>query len=164
MTHDTIVKRAILIGKSVEVRDSFSFAAPCSVLRAVQIYCSSYYGSLAGWELDGAEAQKCYGVWRLNVLLTHNLPRATHRFFLPMLAPGAVSAKGEILSRFVSFFRGLRTAPSHKVVTAALLLAMDRRTTLARNIAYVESQTGPSLVKKLLFVTSSWSIVAVGPG
>ena len=61
MTHDTTVKRAILIGKTVEVRDSFPFASPPSVLRALQVYCSSYYGSLAGWELEGAEAQKFYG-------------------------------------------------------------------------------------------------------
>ena len=157
MSHDITVKRAILIGKSCEVRDSFAFAAPSSVLRALQVYCSSYYGSLAGWDLEGAEAQKFYGVWRLNVLLSHNLPRETHRYFLPMLAPGAVSAKGEILARFVSFFRGLRTAPSHEVVTAALLLARDRRTTLAKNIAFVKSQTGqdpwtasPQLVRSVI--------------
>ena len=76
--HDVLVKRAVLISKLVEVRDSFAFASPSSVLRALQVYCSSYYGSLAGWELEGAEAQKFYGVWRLNVLLTHKLPRATH--------------------------------------------------------------------------------------
>ena len=111
----------------------------------------------AGWELGGAEAHKFYGVWRLNVLLAHNLPRETHRFFLPMLAPEAVSAKGEILARFVAFFRGLRTAPSHEVVTAALLLARDRRSMLARNIAYVMSQSGqdpwtasPQLVRSVI--------------
>ena len=51
MSHDTSVKRAILIGKSVEVWDSFTFAAPSSELRALQVYCLSYYGSLAGREL-----------------------------------------------------------------------------------------------------------------
>ena len=142
MTHDIKVKRAILIGKSVEVLDSLSFAAPSSVLRALQINCSSYYGSLAGWELGGAEAYKFYGVWRLNMLLAHNLPRETHRFFLPMLAPEAVSAKGEILARSVAFFQGRRTAPNHEVVTANLLLARHRRSMLVRNIAYVMSQSG----------------------
>ena len=57
---------------------------------------------MAGLELEGPDAQKFYGVWRLNVVLTHNLPRATHRYFLLMLDPGAV-ARGEILSRFVKF-------------------------------------------------------------
>ena len=156
MRHDAIVKRAILISKSVEVRESFSFASPPSVLRALQIYCSSYYGSLAGWDLDGPEAKMFYGVWRLNILLSHNLPRATHRYFLPLLAPGSVSARGEIASRFVKFFRGLRSAPSHEVVTAALLLARDQRTMLARNITYIERLTGqdawaasPDLVRSI---------------
>ena len=162
MSHDATVKRAILIGKSVEVRDSFGFASPPSVLRALQVYCSSYYGSLAGWQLAGPEAHKFYGVWRLNILLTHNVPRATHRYFLPLLAPGAVSAKAEIMARFVKFFRGLRAAPSHEVVSAALLLARDMRTTLAKNIAYVETLTGqdawaasPQLVRGIIMKTET---------
>ena len=142
LRHDVIVKQAVLISKSVEVHDSFTFASPPSVLKALQVYCSSYYGSLAGWELEEVKAQKFYGVWRLNVLLTHKLPRATRRYFLPKLAPGAVSARAEILPRCVKFFRGLRAAQSHEVVSEALLLARDRRTTLAKNIDYVERVTG----------------------
>ena len=112
---------------------------------------------MAGWDLDGPEAKKFYGVWRLNILLAHNLPRATHRYFLPLLAPGSVSARGEIAARFIKFFRGLRSAPSHEVVTAALLLARDQRTTLAQNIAYIERLTGqdawaasPELVRSIV--------------
>ena len=93
MSYDASVKRAILIGKSVEVQDCFRFASAPSVLRALNVYCSSYYGSLAGWDLEGPEAKKFYGVWRLNVLLTHNVPRATHNYFLPLLAPGAELAR-----------------------------------------------------------------------
>ena len=40
MHHNITVKLAILIGKSVEVRDSFSLEAPSSILRALQVYCS----------------------------------------------------------------------------------------------------------------------------
>ena len=97
MKYDAEVKRSVLISKSVEVRDCFSFASPPSVLRALNVYRSSYYGSLAGWDLGSQAAQKFYGVWRLNILLTHKLPRSTHRYFLPLLAPGAVSAKAEIM-------------------------------------------------------------------
>ena len=157
MKHDAFTKRAALIGKSVEVRESFSFASPSSVLRALDVYCSSYYGTLAGWDLSGPEAQKFYGVWRMNVLLTHNLPRGTHRYFLPLLAPGVVSAKTEILARFVRFFRSLRNSQSHEVVTAALLCARDRRTSLGQNIAFIEElsgrdiwETSPDLMRSIL--------------
>ena len=61
------------------------------------------------------------------------------------------------MTLFVSFFWGHRTAPRHEVVTAALLLARDRRTTLARNISYVASQTyrdpwtaSPQLVRSVI--------------
>ena len=100
------------------------------MLRALQVYCSSYNGSLAGWDLDGPEAKKLYGVWRLNILLVHNLPRTTHSYFLPLLAP----ARGDIAARFLKFFRGLRSTPSHEVVTAAQLLARDQRTILYKTL------------------------------
>ena len=74
MSYNASIKRAILIGKSVEVQDYFRFVSAPSVLRALNVYRSSYYGSLAGWDLEGPEARKFYGVWRLNVLLTHNVP------------------------------------------------------------------------------------------
>jgi hypothetical protein len=157
MTHDAYTKRAAFIGKSVEVRDSFNFASPPSVLRALNVYCSAYYGTLAGWDLGGPEAHKFYGVCRINVLLTHNLPRGTHWYFLPLLTPGAVTAKTEILARFTRLFRSLRNAPSHEVVTAALLCARHKRTTLGKNIAFIEELTGrdiwgisPDLVRNIL--------------
>jgi hypothetical protein len=36
-------------------------------------------------------------------------------------------------------------APSHEVVTAALLQAMDRRSTLGKNIAMVEEENGQNV-------------------
>ena len=157
MKHDAQVKRAILIGKSVEVRDSFGFATPPSVLRAQEVYCTSYYGSLAGWDLAGPEATKFYNVATISIKEAWNVPRATHRYFLPVLAPSFVPARAEVLARFVRFFRSLRTAPSHEVTTAALLLARDMRSTLAKNLAYVEELTGqdpwtasPELIRQLV--------------
>ena len=57
-------------------------------------------------------------------------------------APGSVSAWGEKATRFVKFFRGLWSAPSPQVLTAALLLARNQRTTLAHTIVYIERLTG----------------------
>ena len=46
MEHDAKVKRADFISKSVEVRESFGFASPVEIQRALKIYCSSFYGSM----------------------------------------------------------------------------------------------------------------------
>ena len=58
------------------------------------------------------------------------------------LAPGLTSARTEVLARFVTFFRGLRFAPSHEVRTAALLSARDLRSVTGRNISLVAQMSG----------------------
>ena len=106
--------------------------------------------------MEGTEIWR-HGVWKLNILMSHNVPGATHQYFLPVLAPDAVSAKAEILARSIKFFQVLRAAPSQEVVTASLMLARDMRTTLAKNLAYVERLTGqdtwaagPNLIRTIV--------------
>ena len=45
MEHDAAVKRAKFITTSTEIRELFKFAAPSEILKALKIYCNSYYGS-----------------------------------------------------------------------------------------------------------------------
>ena len=76
MDHDARVKRAQYIGELVEVRETYSFASPVEVLRAADLYCSSYYGSLV-WDLSSNAAKQFFNCWTTNVKLTWNLPRNT---------------------------------------------------------------------------------------
>ena len=55
MEHDARTKRAKFISDTVEVRDSFDFAPPVEVLRAVKIYCGALYGAML-WDLGGSGA------------------------------------------------------------------------------------------------------------
>ena len=41
-------KKVQYIGRSLKVRETFMFASPVEVLGALQAYCSSYIGCLAG--------------------------------------------------------------------------------------------------------------------
>ena len=75
--------------------------------------------------------------------LTWEVPRYTRTFLLQqVLAPNLISSRTEVLSRFVTFFRSVRSAPSHEVRTAALLSARDLRTVTGRNIALVSEESG----------------------
>ena len=51
MDHDVKRKRAEYISKCVQVHEMLKFAIPVEILHATDIYCSSYYGSLASWDL-----------------------------------------------------------------------------------------------------------------
>ena len=130
----------------MEVRDSFGFATPPEVLTAMDTYCTSYYGCLAGWDL-GSDASKSYfAAQKVGVKLAWGVPRATRTYLLQQcLAPGATSARAEVMGRFAGFFAGLRNAPSPEVRTVALLCARDMRTTTGRNVHTVEQASGLSV-------------------
>ena len=146
MTFDGQVKRAQYIGKSVEVRESFGFASPPEVLTALNIYCTSYYGCLAGWDLGSAAASAFFSAQTVGVKLAWGVPRATHTYFVQQcLAPGATSARAEVLARFTGFYNGLRNSPSPEVRTVALLAGRDLRTTTGSNIRLVEEASGLSV-------------------
>ena len=59
MDHDTRVKRAEFISKSTDVRETFSFASPVEVLRAVKVFAADFYGSNL-WKLRGSLAEQVY--------------------------------------------------------------------------------------------------------
>ena len=76
MEHDALVKRALFIANTVEIRESFSFASPVEILSAIKTYCCSFYGSML-WDLDGDGARKFFNSWSTAVKLTWAVPRAT---------------------------------------------------------------------------------------
>ena len=146
MIYDAHVKRAQYIGKSVEVRETFGFASPADVLTALNVYCTSYYGCLAGWDLGSAASASFFSAQTVGVKLAWGVPRATHTYFVQQcLAPGATSARAEVLARFTGFYAGLRNSPSHEVRTVALLAGRDLRTTTGSNIRMVEEASGLSV-------------------
>ena len=63
MEKDIKAKRATFIGESTEVRETFGFASPSEVLRAVKVYVGSHYGSNL-WELDSPMTEQYYSAWR----------------------------------------------------------------------------------------------------
>ena len=56
MDKDAKVKRAAFIRESTELRETFGFASPSEVLRAVKLYAGSHYGSSL-WQFDSESVQ-----------------------------------------------------------------------------------------------------------
>ena len=62
MEHDTSVKRAEFIRKSTEIRESFYFASPVEVLRAVKVFAGDFYGGNL-WQLRDGMANQVFNAW-----------------------------------------------------------------------------------------------------
>ena len=79
MDQDTRIKRANFIQESVDIRETFAFANPVEVLRAVKVYASSFYGSML-WDLQGNLAKQVFHAWNTCVKLAWHVPRQTHTY------------------------------------------------------------------------------------
>ena len=114
-----LVKRAIFINNSVEIREAFSFASPVEILSAIKIYCYSLYGFML-WALSGDGATRVFNAWTTCVKLTWEVPRGTRTYLVQqVLGSGLISGKVDILARFAGFLTSLRKSPSYEVAVLA---------------------------------------------
>ena len=142
MDHDAVVKRAKFIDDSVEVRTMFSWASPPEILKALKTYCSSFYGCML-WDLAGEKAAQVYNSWNTAVKLTWNCPRQTKTFLVQqVLCNDMFSARTDILARYVSFFRSLRTSSNLEIRVLANLTSRDHQSTTGKNLRAVQRASG----------------------
>ena len=142
MEHDAKIKRAEFISKSVELRETFGFASPVEVLRALKLYCSSFYGSML-WDLTGEGASQVFNAWNTAIKLTWSCPRETRTYLVQqVLSSGLDSARTDILVRYAKFVRSLRSSTSKEVSMLANLVARDIRTTTGSNLKLIEEASG----------------------
>ena len=142
MDHDAVVKRAKFIDDSVEVRTMFSWASPPEILKALKTYCSSFYGCML-WDLAGEKAAQVYNSWNTAVKLTWNCPRQTKTFLVQqVLCNDMFSARTDILARYVSFFRSLRTSSNLEIRVLANLTSRDLQSTTGKNLRAVQRASG----------------------
>ena len=142
MSTDLKLKRAKFIDKSTEIREMFCFADPVQVLKAVNIYCGDYYGSML-WDLYGDPAGKYYRCWNTCTKLTWNCPRSTHTYFVTcQLAADFVPIRTKILVKYVKFFQSLLNSNSPEVALVANLVGHDVSSTTGGNLYRLGKETG----------------------
>ena len=142
MNQDIKAKRAAFIGESTECRESFGFASPCDLLKAVKVYVGSHYGSNL-WQLDSPMAEQYFSAWRTCVKLSWQVPRSTHTYLVDhLLSDGHSSVEADIKSRYLKYLDGLRSSPSMEVRVLFGVTSGDVRTTTGRNVHQLKLESG----------------------
>ena len=144
MDHDAAIKRAKFIDKTVELRETFSFAYPEQILRAVQVYASDCYGVML-YDLASQASESYYKAWNTLVKLTWNVPRSTYTYLVEnALATDFVSLRHQVYARYVNFFQNLFKSSSKEVRHLARIVARDVRSVTNRNVRHIEAASGLS--------------------
>ena len=142
MDKDAKVKRAAFIRESTDLRETFGFASPTEVLRAVKLYAGSHYGSSL-WKLGGESAGQYYTAWQTCVKLAWHVPRQTHTYLVDnFLCSGLSSVRADILSRYLKFVQGLKMSPSREVTVMCGVVEGDVTTTTGQNLDLIRRETG----------------------
>ena len=143
MIQDCKVKRAQYIDKTVDIRNTFSFANPTQILTAIEKYTGDHYGAMLYDLYDDKNFGKYHRCWGTNVKLTWECPRATHRYFVnSVMAPEFISIRTKLLSRYIKFFHSLLKSSSNEVRLIASLAAKNKSSTTGKNLAKISQETG----------------------
>ena len=112
-------------------------------LTAIDKYAGDHYGAMLYNLYDDSSTGKYVRCWGTAVKLTWECPRSTHRYFVNnFLAPGFVSIRTKLISRYVKFFGSLLQSSSKEVRLIAQISAHDKCSTTGINIAKIANETG----------------------
>ena len=153
MDMDISMKRAEFIETSVQIRETFGFARPEEILRAVHVYGGHWYGAML-WDLYGDKANQVYHAWSTCVKLTWDVPRSTHTYLVEdVLAKDFLTVKQQLVGRFIGFFRGLLKSQSPEVQIVANMVGRCALSTTGSNLLKINRETGHDP-----WVEQSWKI------
>ena len=153
MDMDISMKRAEFIETSVQIRETFGFARPEEILRAVHVYGGHWYGAML-WDLYGEKAGQLYRAWSTSVKLTWDVPRSTHTYLVEdVLAKDFLTVKQQLVGRYVGFFRALLKSKSPEVQIVASMVGRCALSTTGSNLMKIQRETGHDP-----WVDDSWKI------
>ena len=142
MEYDISVKRAQFIDSSVKIQETFSFARPDEVMKAVETYAEHWYGSML-WDLFGVKADQLYKSWNTCAKVVWGVPRSTHTYLLDnLLVANFLSVKQQLVGRYINFVRNLINSSSPEVCVVSSMVARCARSTTGKNLKNIERETG----------------------
>ena len=142
MARDAKIRRAQYIDRTTDVRTMFHFANPEQMLAAADKYCGDHYGVML-YNLYDDGSEKYFRCWGTLTKLCFNVPRGTHKYFVPnLLAAGHMSTRTKILGRYVNFFRSLLKSECEEVALVANIAGRDKSSTTGINLAHIHAETG----------------------
>ena len=135
MKVDCLAKRGKFIGKVNSILQEFHHVEPDVMVRLLNIYATSYYGSVL-WDLYSPEVKKIYSSWNVTIRKVFKVPYTTHRYLITPLSC-TNHPKTLLTCRMIKFMESLRTSSNGGVRYLASLVFDDRRTLVGRSVSKI---------------------------
>ena len=158
MKSDIALKRGKFIGKINSILQEFHFANEDMIIKLLNIYTTSFYGS-SMWDPLSSCCDKIYKSWNVAMRNIMNVDRTTHRYMIEPLSQ-SLHPKVMLISRMIGFYKTNVNSSKFCVRFLVKLAEKDLRTALGRTLHYAAvncgisdgdySRLSPGTVKKKL--------------
>ena len=128
---DLLQKRGIFIGGFHELQQELGLQDPSVMLKLVNTYISSFYGSPL-WDLNSVKSNQLWTAWNKMINVTFKLPFGTHRYILNELST-IPHLKTMLQKRFTKFRSSLEACTKPQVKHLQYIQAEDCRSPYGRN-------------------------------
>ena len=146
MIADSVRARGSFMSKASDIRDNLYFADPRQRVQAIQLYCCDGYGSML-WDLRSNYAESYFKAWNIQVRLAWRVPQETHTYLVESyFANGQTSLRSQIYGRYHKFIQKLLNSPSKEIRFLSKILVNDRRSTIGKNIWYLNHTTDSDIL------------------
>ena len=133
MKKDVALKRGKFIGKVNSILQELHFADPTILVKLLQVYCTSFYGSCL-WDLYSAKIDRLYRSWNVSVRNIFQVPYNTHRYLVQPLTDSS-HPKTMLSRRFAKFMPSLVCSTKSSISYLARLVRYDNRTLAGRTVS-----------------------------
>ena len=140
MDTDVRGKKRKFIGKFHALRQEFGFASAQVLFKLVNIYGTSFYGSVL-WDLGGSAADSLYASWNAMVRMAWNLPNTAHTYFIEDISE-APHLKAILSQRYLTFIHSLLNSKKKCLSQLALKTIYDQGSITGQNINLIASESG----------------------
>ena len=132
MSKDYDVKRGKFIGKVHSLAQEFYFAAPEVLMKILNIYTTSFYGSNL-YHLFCKNCTRLFSAWNCAVRLVFKVDNRTHRYLIHTLSQ-SLHPMVFLSSRFVKFTHSMEHSNKAIVRVLSNIYKYDNRTVLGQNL------------------------------
>ena len=146
MEADACRARASFNRRADDIRDNLFFAHPKQVVQGIQLYCCDGYGAML-YDLRSEYSEKYFKAWNVQIRNAWRVSEQTHTYLVEnYFAAGQSSLRVQTFSKYSKFVQKLLQSPSKEIRFLSKVLKSDTRSTLGKNIWFLNNLTNVNII------------------
>ena len=135
MNADLLKKRGKFIGKCHGLRQEFGFASSEVMFNLINIYATSFYGSVL-WDLRGSAANTLFASWNSLIRTIWQIPNTAHRYLIEEISE-TKHLQAILSQRYLGFTHSLINSKKKCLSEMAKKMVYDQGSITGQNINFI---------------------------